>query len=74
VSNKDLYKDEFGNFQEVEDEQEETLDGLEDDEQDHFEEDDLDDPFDSAEDEESDYDEDEEYANEGGSEYDVDED
>ncbi|MBC7712940.1 MAG: hypothetical protein H7177_06360 [Rhizobacter sp.] len=68
--NKDLYKDEFGNYHEVEDEKVDTLDGLEDDEQDITDEDeDSDDLFDSAE-EDSEYDEDEEYASERRPEFD----
>ncbi|QDK41223.1 hypothetical protein DOM21_07085 [Bacteriovorax stolpii] len=77
MNNRDIYKDEFGQYHEVEEEQEETLDGPEDDEQDYYEEDaeESDDFFDSAEDEDSDYyDEDEEYANGSGNDYDVDED
>lgn len=75
MSNRDLYKDEFGNFQEVEEELEDPTDGYEDDEQDHYEdEDETEDHFDSVDEEEY-YDEDEEYLNErGGNEYDVDED
>lgn len=46
MSNRDIYKDEFGQYHEVEEEVEDLLDGQEDDEQDHTEEDDL---FDSAE-------------------------
>lgn len=73
MSNRDIYKDEFDNFHEVDEELEDPTDGYEDDEQDHFE-DESEDPFDSAEDDEY-YDEDEEYLNErGGNEYDVDED
>lgn len=71
----DLYKDEFGNYQEVEEEQEASLDGYEDDEQDYSEEDDSDNAFDSLDDEDShDFDEDEAYANERRTEYDIDED
>ena len=68
--NKNIYKDEFGQYHEVDEEVETPLDGFEDDEQDQSEEnDDLDDPFDSAEDD-NDYDEDEAYANERRNEYD----
>ncbi len=76
MSNRDIYKDEFGNYHEVDEELEDPTDGFEDDEQDHYEDEDSDDSFDSADDEDSDYyDEDEAYANErGGSEYDIDED
>lgn len=77
MSNRDLYKDEFGQYHEVEEETEESIDGMEDDEQDFYEdEDQSEDPFDSLEeDEESEYyDEDEAYANESGNDYDVDED
>lgn len=72
--NKNIYKDEFGQYHEVDEEVETPLDGFEDDEQDQSEDDDdLNDPFDSAEDD-SDYDEDEAYANERRNEIDVDED
>ena len=74
--NRDFYKDEYGNFHEVEEELEDPTYGYEDDEHDLFEdEDDSEDPFDSVDDD-SDYeDEDEAYANErGGNEYDIDED
>ena len=72
MSNKDIYKDEFGQYHEVEEEVEDSLDGLEDDEQEHSgDEDDL---FDSAEAEDDAYDEDEDYANERRVEHDVDED
>lgn len=76
MSNRDIYKDEFGNYHEVDEEVETSVDGLEDDEKDHYEdEDDSDDPFDSREDEDDNYDdEDEAYANERGNDYDVDED
>lgn len=71
MSNRDIYKDEFGQYHEVEDEVEESVDGLEDDEQEFFdEEDDLEDPFDSLEDSDED-DEDGEYAKERRDEYDV---
>ena len=69
--NKDIYKDEFGQYHEVDEEVETPLDGFEDDELELFDgEDDLDDPFDSIEDSEDD-DEDAEYANERRDEYDV---
>ncbi len=72
--NKDIYKDEFGHYHEVDEEIENPLDGFEDDEQDQSEgSDDLDDPFDSIEND-NDYDEDEEYANERRPEYDSEED
>ena len=72
--NKDIYKDEFGQYHEVDEEVENPIDGFEDDEQDQSEDDDdLDDPFDSVEDD-NDYDEDEAYANERREEYDADED
>ena len=72
--NKDIYRDEFGQYHEVDEEVETPLDGFEDDEKDPTEDDDdLDDPFDSIEDD-SEYDEDEEYANERRNEYDSDED
>lgn len=73
----DIYKDEFGNYHEIEEDEETPVDGFEDDEQDHYEDDDDDsnDPFDSLEDEDAFYDEDEEYANErSGNEYDIDDD
>ena len=71
LDNRDIYKDEFGQYHEVEEELEDLVDGLEDDEQDHSEEDDL---FDSADDEDNnEYDEDEDYANEHRVEYDADE-
>jgi hypothetical protein len=74
LSNRDIYKDEFGNYREVEEELETPLDGLEDDEQDLAEEDDdLDNYFDTTEDDKN-YDEDEEYANERKNEYDSEED
>lgn len=73
MSNKyNYYKDEFGNFQEVDEEVETPLDGHEDDEQDLYEEDDQDEFEDN---EESDYfDEDEAYLNEHQTQYDADED
>jgi hypothetical protein len=75
TNKKDIYKDEFGNYQEVDEELEESIDGYEDDEQDHSEEDDSDDLFDSElDDDDSYYDEDEAYAREGQGGYDVDED
>lgn len=69
MSNRDLYKDEFGNFHEVEEhvETEELIDGLEDDEQDLFENEDH--LFDSVDDDNND-DEDEDYASEYNSKYD----
>jgi hypothetical protein len=72
LSNRDIYKDEFGQYHEVEEEAEELVDGLEDDGLDDFE--DEEDLFDAAEDEDDNYDEDEEYANERREEYDADED
>jgi len=71
-----IYKDEFGNYHEVDEEVETPIDGFEDDEKDHYEdEDDSDDPFDSADDEDDKYyDEDEAYANERRNDYDADED
>ncbi len=73
MSNRDIYKDEFGQYHEVEEETEESIDGMEDDELDNFE--DEDDLFDSTEDEDDNYDEDEDYASESrGGEYDADED
>lgn len=76
MSNRDIYKDEFGVYHEVEEDEETPTDGFEDDEQDYYEdEDDSDDPFDSVEeDEDNEYDEDAAYANERGNDYDVDED
>ena len=72
--NKDIYKDEFGQYHEIDEEVETPLDGHEDDEQDQSEDnDDQDDSFDSAEDD-NDYDEDEAYANERRHEYDSEED
>lgn len=72
---KDIYKDEFGQYYEVDEEVETPIDGFEDEEHDQFEEDDLDIPFDSAEDENDKYyDEDEAYINEQSSEYDSEED
>ena len=71
---KNIYKDEFGQYHEVDEEVETPLDGLEDDEQDHFEEnDDFDNLLDSNEDD-NDYDEDEAYANERRNEYDSEDD
>jgi hypothetical protein len=72
VSNRDIYKDEFGQYHEVEEEVNDSVDGQEDDELDHAE--DEDDLFDSAVDEDDSYDEDEDYANERRPEYDADED
>lgn len=75
MSNRDIYKDEYGNYHEVEEEREDPTDSYEDDEQDYSEEeDDSDDPFDYAEEDEDFYDEDAEYASGSGSEYDVDDD
>jgi len=72
--NKDIYKDEFGQYHEVDEEVETPLDGFEDDELDPSEDDDdSDDPFDSVDDD-NEYDEDEEYANERSTEYDSEED
>ena len=72
--NKEIYKDEFGQYHEVDDEEDTPLDGHEDDEQDQSEEsDDLDDYFEQDQDE-NDYDEDEVYANEKRHEYDSEED
>jgi hypothetical protein len=72
--NKDIYKDEFGQYHEVDEEVEDPIDGLEDDEQDPSEEvDDLADPFELAEDD-NEYDEDEAYANERRTDYDSEED
>jgi hypothetical protein len=72
--NKDIYKDEFGQYHEVDEEVETPIDGLEDDEQDPSEEvDDMDDLFDLAEDDDE-YDEDEAYASERRTEYDSEED
>lgn len=74
MSNRDIYKDEFGQYHEVEEEIETPLDGFEDDDQDlSKDDDDLDDPFDSVEDDDE-YDEDETYANERKVEYDIEED
>lgn len=72
MSNRDIYKDEFGQYHEVEEKVEELVDGLGDDGLDDFE--DEDDLFDSSEDEKDSYDEDEDYASERGNEYDADED
>lgn len=71
MSNRDIYKDEYGQYHEVEEETEESIDGMEDDDLDHFE--DEDDLFDSSE-EDSEYDEDEEYASESRYESDSDDD
>ena len=72
--NKNIYKDEFGQYHEVDEEAETPLDGFEDDEQDQSaDNDDLNDPFDSVDDD-TDYDEDEAYANERQKEYDSEED
>lgn len=66
MSNKNIYKDEFGVYREADEEVEEPLDGFEDDEQDLFEEeDDAEDPFDSLDEDSNDYDEDEDYARSG---------
>lgn len=63
MNNKNLYKDEFGQYHEVDEEIETPVDGFEDDE-DHAEDDDELDGFDSPDDSDDDiYDEDEEYAN-----------
>ena len=72
TNKKDIYKDEFGNYHEVNEEIEDKMDGFGDDEQD-FDEDDLNNPFESRDDDDF-YDEDEEYARELRSEYDIDED
>lgn len=77
MSNRfNIYKDEFGNYHEVDEEVETPIDGLEDDEKDDYEdEEDSDDPFDSLDDEDDNYyDEDEDYANERRDEVDIDED
>lgn len=75
MSNKDLYKDEFGNYHEIDEEVENPLDGLEDDEQDPSESgNDFDDPLDAVEADDENYDEDEAYANERRNEYDSEED
>lgn len=77
MSNRDFYKDEFDNYHEVEEDEEMPLDGLEDDEQEHTENEYDDDSFeDFEEDEDHSYDdEDEAYLNEGRKEYhDIDED
>lgn len=72
--NKNIYKDEFGQYHEVDEEVETPLDGFEDDELDPSEdEDDLDDPFDSIDDD-NEYDEDEEYANDRRTVYESEED
>jgi hypothetical protein len=64
VSNKELYKDEFGVYREVIEEEETSIDGFEDDEDLSGEDEDSDNPFDSLDDDEDvDNDEDEEYAN-----------
>ena len=70
-----IYKDEFGQYHEVDEEVETPLDGFEDDAQESSEdEEDLDDSFDSREDEDSDEDdEDAQYAKERRIEY-IDED
>ena len=74
LSNRDIYKDEFGNYQEVEEfEEDELLDGIEDDEQDHTEDwDESESDFDNIDDEDEEYDEDREYANERTPEFDLD--
>ena len=72
--NKNIYKDEFGQYHEVDEEVETPLDGFEDDDQDlSKDDDDVHDPFDSVDDD-NEYDEDEEYANERRTEYDSEED
>ena len=69
-----IYKDEFGNYHEVDEEVETPVDGFEDDEQ-NLDEDDSDDPFDSIEDEDESFDdEDKDYASERRDQYDIDED
>lgn len=66
-----IYKDEFGNYHEVDEEVETPLDGFEDDEQSI----DEDDPFDSVENEDENFDdEDKDYASERRDQYDIDED
>lgn len=75
MNNKDIYKDEFGQYHEVEEETENLVDGVEDDEQDPSEEED--DLFDSTEDQDvddSNYDEDEDYVNDRRVEYEAEED
>lgn len=76
---KDYYKDEFDNFQEVEEETEDLIDGYEDDEQDYSEEESdelLDDEFDNElfdeEEFDGELDEDELYARETTYEYESD--
>ncbi len=71
MNNRDIYKDEFGQYHEVEEESEDSIDGLEDDDLEGF--DDESDLFDSAEGDD-DNDEDEDYANETHNEFDIDED
>jgi hypothetical protein len=80
MNNRDIYKDEFGQYHEVENEDEdvELIDGHEDDGVDDFDEE-YDDLFGSSDDEdpnedEVELDDDEAYANEQHREYDVDED
>lgn len=64
MSNKfTIYKDEFGQYHEVDEEVETPLDGFEDDATDSFEdEDDLDDNFDSLDEDNEEDDEDAQYA------------
>lgn len=71
MNNRDIYKDEFGQYHEVEEESEDSIDGLEDDDLEGF--DDESDLFDSSEGDD-DNDEDEDYANETHNEFDIDED
>lgn len=72
MSNKDIYKDEFGQYHEVEETEEDLVDGMEDDQEDFYEDEESDDYLDSTDDEDENYDEDEIYANESGNDYDVD--
>ena len=76
MSNRDIYKDEYGNYHEIEEELEDPTDSYEDDEQDYSEEEDSEDPFhaEEYEEDEDSYDEDAEYARGGGNDYDVDDD
>lgn len=72
MSNKlNIYKDEFGQYHEVDEEVETPIDGFEDDDQEHFEdEDDQESHFDSFEDDQDeDEDEDAQYANDRKVEY-----
>ena len=70
MSNKfNIYKDEFGVYREADEEAERPIDGFEDDDHEHFDdEDEQDSHFDSLEDDEEDEedeeDEDQQYANE----------